>query len=89
MSYLELRFWGRMGLLQVTRSWVSLPGGQLTDWRQDPQGEYGPWESRLLEGLSLGILKSQRNTAIVMTERQCCELSLQENEGSDQGSVDA
>lgn len=83
MGYLELRFWGSMGLLQVTRSWVGLPGGQLTDWRQDPLGEYGPWEPRLSEGLSVGVLKSQRNTAIVTTERQCCEVSLQENEGSE------
>lgn len=39
--------------------------------------------AQAVEGLSVGILKSQRNTAIVMTEQQCCELSLQENEGSE------
>lgn len=49
--------------------------GQSVGWAAHrletrPQGD-GPWEPRVLEGLSVGILKSPRNTAVVMTEQQC------------------
>lgn len=49
--------------------------GQSAGWAAHrletrPQGD-GPWEPRVLEGLSVGMLKLLRNIAVVMTERQC------------------